>query len=141
MLTGTYELEVGTPSGLLSLEAHQGKPANVSFYVKNSGTAANSNIRFMSFKPENWKVEFTPERIDLIEPNTLKQVEMVITPAEEALVGDYSVAVRIDGEKSSKRSSSGSASRPPSAWGWVGIGIIVAVIAGLFGLFRAFGRR
>ncbi len=141
MLTGTYDLEVGTPSGLLSLEAHQGKPANVSFYVKNSGTAANSNIQFMSFKPENWKVEFTPERIDRIEPNTLKQVEMVITPAEEALVGDYSVAVKIDGEKASKSLEFRIGVKASSVWGWVGIGIIVAVIAGLFGLFRAFGRR
>ena len=141
MLTGTYDLEVGTPSGLLSLEAYQGKPANISFYVKNSGTAPNANIRFMSFKPENWKVEFTPERIDLIEPNALKQVEMVITPAEEALVGDYSVAVKIDGEKASKTLEFRVGVKASSAWGWVGIGIIVAVIAGLFGLFRAFGRR
>lgn len=141
MLTGTYELEVGTPSGLLSLEAHQGKAANVSFYVKNSGTAANSNIRFMSFKPENWKVEFNPERIDLIEPNTLKQIEMVITPADEALVGDYSVAVRIEGEKSSKTLEFRIGVKASSVWGWVGIGIIVAVILGLFGLFRTFGRR
>jgi uncharacterized membrane protein len=141
LLTGTYDLEVGTPSGLLSLEAYQGKPANVSFYVRNSGTAANSNIRFMSFKPENWKVEFAPERIDLIEPNTLKQVEMIITPAEEALVGDYSVAVRIDGEKSSKTLEFRVSVKASSTWGWIGIGIIVAVIAGLFGLFRALGRR
>ncbi len=141
MLTGTYDLEVGTPSGLLSLEAYQGKSANVSFYVKNSGTAINSNIRFMSFKPENWKVEFKPERIDLIEPNTLKQVEMILTPADEALVGDYSVAVRIDGEKASKTLEFRVGVKASSAWGWIGIGIIVAVIAGLFGLFRAFGRR
>ncbi len=141
LLTGTYDLEVGTPSGLLSLEAYQGQPANVSFYVRNSGTAANSNIRFMSFKPENWKVEFAPERIDLIEPNTLKQVEMIITPAEEALVGDYSVAVRIDGEKSSKTLEFRVSVKASSTWGWIGIGIIVAVIAGLFGLFRALGRR
>ncbi|MCU0558782.1 MAG: NEW3 domain-containing protein [Desulfobacterales bacterium] len=141
MLTGTYELEVGTPSGLLSLEAHQGRASNVSFYVKNSGTAPNTNIRFMSFKPENWKVEFKPERIDLIEPNALKQVEMIITPADEALVGDYSVAVRIEGEKSSKTLEFRIGVKASSVWGWVGIGIIVAVIAGLFGLFRAFGRR
>ena len=34
ILTGTYNLEVGTPDGLLSLDARQGKPANMSFYVK-----------------------------------------------------------------------------------------------------------
>ena len=141
MLTGTYELEVGTPSGLLSLEAHQGKPANVSFYIKNSGTAPNANIRFMSFKPENWKVEFKPERIDMVEPGGLKQVEMIVTPAEEALVGDYSVAVRIEGEKVSKTLEFRVSVKASGAWGWVGIGIIIAVIAGLLGLFRAFGRR
>lgn len=141
MLTGTYEIEVGTPSGLLSLEATQGRPANVSFYVKNSGTAPNANIRFMSFKPENWKVEFSPERIDLIEPGTLKQVEMIVTPAEEALVGDYSVAVRVEGEKASKTLEFRVSVKASSAWGWIGIGIIIAVIAGLLGLFRAFGRR
>jgi uncharacterized membrane protein len=54
VLTGTYGLEVGTPNGLLSLDARQGKPANLSFYVKNTGSAANHGIKFMSFKPENW---------------------------------------------------------------------------------------
>lgn len=141
ILTGTYDLEVGTPTGLLSLEARQGQPANVSFYVKNTGTAANSSVKFMSFKPENWKVEFKPEKIDGIEPNGLKQVEMVVTPYEEALVGDYSVAVKIDGEKASKTLEFRVGVKASTAWGWVGIGIIVAVIAGLLGLFRKLGRR
>jgi uncharacterized membrane protein len=140
-LTGTYELEIGTPSGLLSLEARQGQPANVSFYVKNSGTAANSNIKFMSFKPENWKVEFKPEKIDVIEPNGLKQVEMIVTPYEDALVGDYSIGVKVDGEKASKALEFRVGVKASTAWGWIGIGIIVAVIAGLLGLFRKLGRR
>jgi uncharacterized membrane protein len=141
ILTGTYALEAGTTSGLLSLEARQGQPANVSFYVKNTGSAANHDIKFMTFKPENWKVEFKPERIDLIEPNGLKQVEMIITPYEDALVGDYSVAVKVDGEKASKTLEFRTSVKASGAWGWIGIGIIVAVIAGLFGLFRTLGRR
>jgi uncharacterized membrane protein len=84
VLTGTYGLEVGTPSGLLSLEARQGRPANMSFYVRNTGSAKNSDIKFMTFKPENWKVEFKPEKIDAIEPGDLKQVEVIITPYEKA---------------------------------------------------------
>lgn len=141
ILTGTYALEVGTASGLLSLEARQGKPANVSFYVKNTGTAPNHDIKFMSFKPENWKVEFKPERIDLIEPNDLKQVEMIITPYEDAFVGDYSVGVKVEGEKAGKTIEFRTGVKASGAWGWIGIGIIVAVVAGLFGLFRALGRR
>ena len=140
-LTGTYGLEVGTPSGLLSLDARKGRPANVSFYVKNTGSAANHDIKFMSFKPENWKVEFKPEKIDVIEPGDLKQVELIITPYEDALVGDYSVGVNVEGEKASKTIEFRTTVKASAAWGWIGIGIIVVVIGGLFGLFRWLGRR
>ncbi|MGD8291803.1 MAG: NEW3 domain-containing protein [Desulfobacterales bacterium] len=141
ILTGTYGLEVGTASGLLSLEAKQGKPANMSFYIKNTGSASNSEIKFMSFKPENWKVEFNPEKIDNIEPGDLKQVEMTITPYEDALVGDYSVSVNVEGEKATKNLEFRTTVKASAVWGWIGIGIIVLVIAGLFGTFRWLGRR
>ncbi|MEJ2165529.1 MAG: NEW3 domain-containing protein [Desulfobacterales bacterium] len=141
ILTGTYSLEVGTPTGLLSLDARQGKTANISFYVKNTGSAANHNIKFMSFKPENWKVAFSPEKIDMIDPGDLKQVELSITPYEDALVGDYSVSVNVEGEKASKVIEFRTTVKASAAWGWIGIGIIVVVIAGLFGTFRWLGRR
>jgi len=51
ILTGTYALEAGTTSGLLSLEARQGQPANISFYVKNTGSAVNHDIKFMTSNP------------------------------------------------------------------------------------------
>ncbi len=141
VLTGTYDLEVGTPSGLLSLDARQGKPANMSFYVKNTGSATNQGIKFLSFKPENWEVEFKPESIDIIEPGDLKQVELIITPYEEALVGDYSINVNVEGEKASEIIEFRTTVKASAAWGWIGIGIIVVVIAGLFGVFRWLGRR
>ena len=141
ILTGTYGIEVGTANGLLSLDARQGKPANLSFYVKNTGSAANHGIKFMSFKPENWKVEFNPPELDLVETGDLKQVEMTITPYEDALVGDYSISVNVEGEKASKIMELRTTVKASAAWGWVGIGIIVAVIAGLFGIFRWLGRR
>jgi uncharacterized membrane protein len=134
-------LEAATPSGLLSLEAGQGNPANLSFYVKNTGSAANHDVQFMSFKPENWKIEFNPERIDILEPGDLKQIEATITPYDEALVGDYSVAVEIQGEKASKSLEFRVTVKASAAWGWIGIGIIVIVIVGLTGLFRWLGRR
>lgn len=141
IITGTYALEAGTPTGLLSLETRQGKPANFSFYIKNTGTATNHDIKFVSFKPENWKVEFKPEKITSIDPGDLKQVETIITPYEEALVGDYSVAVNVEGEKAKKNLEFRVTVKPSTAWGWIGIGIIVVVVVGLMGLFRWLGRR
>lgn len=142
VLTGIYKLDAGTPTGILSLETMVGKPANVSLFVKNTGSAVNRNVSFSSFKPENWEVKFNPEKIDALEPNALKQVEVTITPAKEALVGDYSVGLMVDGEKgSSKTVELRTTVRASTAWGWIGVGIILFVIAGLCGLFIWLGRR
>jgi len=141
ILTGTYGLEVGTPNGLLSLDARQGKTANISFYVKNTGSAVNNNIKFLSFKPENWKVEFTPETIPNIQPGDLKQVELSITPNSDALVGDYSVTANVEGEKVNKPIEFRVTVKASSAWGWIGISIIMLVVVGLTGMFRWLGRR
>jgi uncharacterized membrane protein len=141
VLTGTYSLDAGTPSGLLTLDARQGKPSVVSIFVKNTGSAPLQEIKFMSFKPENWKVEFKPEKIEVIEPGDLQQVEVTITPADEALVGDYSVGVSARGEKADKDIELRVTVKASAAWGWIGIGIIVAVILGLGGLFAWLGRR
>ncbi|MBW2305986.1 MAG: hypothetical protein JRG73_03540 [Deltaproteobacteria bacterium] len=141
VLTGTYKLDMGTPTGLLSVAASKGKPANMSVFIKNTGSATNHNITFMSFKPENWKVEFEPEKIEVIEPGDMKQVEITITPAEEALVGDYSVAISAKGEKAEKDIEARVTVKASAAWGWIGIGIIVLVVLGLGGLFARLGRR
>jgi uncharacterized membrane protein len=76
VITGSYKLEAGTATGLLSLETQKGKTGNISIYVKNTGSAPIHNIEFLSVKPENWKVEFTPEKIETLEPGNLKQIEV-----------------------------------------------------------------
>lgn len=141
ILTGIYKIDAGTPSGILSLEAYPGKPANFSVFVKNTGSAINRNITFSSFKPENWEVEFKPEKIDALEPGGLKQVEVTVKPASQALVGDYSVGVMVNGEKSDKTVEMRVTVKASTAWGWIGIGVIVIVIAGLSALFIWLGRR
>jgi len=141
IITGTYKIEAGTASGLLSLSTEKGKTGNISIYVKNTGSARASNIELLSVKPENWKVSFDPEKIEAIEPGDLKQVEVKITPAGEALVGDYAVGVNVKGEKSSDDLELRVTVKASAAWGWIGIGIIVLVILGLFGLFVSLGRR
>jgi len=140
-LTGTYILDAGTATGLLSLDALKGKKANLSIYVKNSGSAQLNNLQFLSFKPENWEVEFSPEKIDTLAPGDLKQVEVSITPTDQALVGDYSVGLSAQAGKISKTIELRVTVNASTAWGWIGIGIIVFVMAGLVFLFIRLGRR
>lgn len=142
VLTGSYELKLATPTGLLSLDARPGKAANVSIYVENTGTAENKDVSFTTFKPENWKVEFKPERVESLKPNDLKQVEVIITPYQEALVGDYSVNLQVKGEQEATASMELRVTvKSSTAWGWIGLAIIAVVIGGLVVLFRFLGRR
>jgi uncharacterized membrane protein len=140
-LTGIYKIDAGTPSGVLSLEAIAGKTANFSVYVKNTGSAVNRNITFSSFKPENWEVTFKPDKIEALEPDAYKQIEVTVKPAPQALVGDYSVGVLVNGEKTDKTIEMRVTVKASTAWGWIGVGIIVLVIAGLSALFIWLGRR
>ncbi len=142
VVTGSYGLKIGTAQGLLSLKARGGKSSNVSIYVKNSGSAENRNIVFTTFKPENWRVEFNPPRIALLKPNQVKQVEVIITPYEDALVGDYSVEVRAQGMEDSKDTVEFRVTvQANPLWGWIGVLIIALVILGIVATFKFFGRR
>jgi uncharacterized membrane protein len=142
VLTGIYKLDAATTSGLLSVDAVTGKPTTTAFVVKNTGSAVNKNIALNAFKPENWKVEFKPEKIEALDPGQIKQVEATITPAATALVGDYSVGLSADGEKSSNKSLELRVNvKAPTAWGWIGVGLIALVIGGMGGLFAWLGRR
>jgi uncharacterized membrane protein len=141
VLTGTYDISATTASGVLSLTALQGKPARISIFIKNTGTAVQGHIGLLSFKPENWNVDFVPDKVDGLEPGDTKQVEVIITPHDKALVGDYSVEIRANGDKVSKPVEFRVTVNASSLFGWIGIALIVAVIGGLALLFRWLGRR
>ena len=140
-LTGIYRLDAVTGNGLLSAEAVTGKPTTLSLLVKNTGSAPNRNISLSSFKPENWKVDFKPDKLEALEPGATRQVEATITPAATALVGDYSVGLTADGEKASKTVELRMTVTAPTAWGWIGVAIVAVVIGGMGGLFAWLGRR
>ena len=142
-LTGTYDLNVSMANELLSLSALQGKESNLSLYVKNNGSAIINNVQCVSLKPENWKVEFRPENIEVLAPDEMKQIEVSITPSEQALVGDYSVGLNVGAEAGSikKNIELRVTVKASSAWAWTGIGIIILVMAGLAFLFIRLGRR
>ena len=141
ILTGIYKLDATTPTGRLSLDAVAGRPSTTTLLVRNAGSALNRNIKLSAFAPESWKVEFAPETVGALGPGALQQVEARITPAAQALVGDYSVAISADGEKSGKTLEMRVTVRAASMWGWLGVGIIAVVIGGLGGLFTWLGRR
>jgi len=138
-----YQLILTTDSGNLNTKATAGKDNHFSFKLMNTGTANIDNINFTSTPPDGWVVTFNPTNISSSGPNQIQQVDAVIKPPEgKTIAGDYMITINAgNGKVSADAMSVRVTVVTPSIWGWVGIIIVVVVIAALGVLFMRLGRR
>jgi uncharacterized membrane protein len=141
VVTGFYDLEVTTPSGLLSAKTTAGKDKRIEMMVQNTGTAELKNVIFQSSKPRNWEVDFSPDTIPRLAAGENAQVIATITADDRAIPGDYVTRITARTQETSSDASLRISVKTPLLWGWVGILIILATIALIYYLFRKYGRR
>ena len=141
VVIGTYELQLTTPTGRLNAQGVAGRDNPLKLVVQNTGTADLHNITFSSDVPMNWVVKFDPQRIDLLPAGKTQEVTATLRPDSRAIAGDYAMTLRAQAAEASTSSTFRVAVQTPTLWGWIGVGIVVLVLAGLFGTFRVYGRR
>jgi uncharacterized membrane protein len=137
----TYNLYVSTANLRRNMDARAGEDNHITVILQNYGTGTIDNITFTSTKSEGWSVTFTPYKIDALEPGLQQEVDIVIAPPAKTIAGDYNVLLKFLGEKATYTLELRVTVITPTIWGGAGIGIAVAVIAGLVVLFRRLGRR
>ena len=89
----------------------------------------------------NWKVEFEPKTIASLAPNEKKEVQVVVTPSDKAIAGDYVASFRAGGRGESASADFRITVTTSTLWGIVGIGIIAIALLVLLGAVMRFGRR
>ncbi|HDR88988.1 MAG TPA: hypothetical protein ENN63_05090 [Bacteroidetes bacterium] len=141
VITGKYEMELTTPSGLLSSSITAGKEKTVELLLKNTGSSPLDNIRFSASKPVHWEVSFDPDTIPHLEAGENFTVKASIRAYDKAIPGDYVVTLSAQTPETSSKASFRMSVKTPLLWGWLGILIILAVIAVIYYLFRKYGRR
>jgi uncharacterized membrane protein len=137
----TYTLHATTDTGQLNMEAKAGQDNHMTAILQNYGTGTITNITFTSTKSEGWSVTFNPSKIDTLEPGITQEVDITITPPAKTIAGDYAVDIKFTGVEANYTLEERVTVVTPTIWGGAGIGIAVAVIAGLVVLFRRLGRR
>lgn len=137
----SYSLYLTTPDGVLSTTANSGKDNYFTLAVANSGTGDIDNINLSTNKPKGWTVDLSVTNIDTLTAGNFQTVEMNIKPPADAIAGDYEIIVRASGTQASDNLEVRVTVKTPAVWGWVGVGIIVLVIAGLAFIFMRFSRR
>ena len=141
VITGTFEMEMYTSSGRLNAEATAGTATNVTMVAQNPGTAPLVGISFTSFSPEGWTVTFDPERLDTLAPQEQREITVLIEPSEKTIAGDYSLSINGTALTASDSLDLRISVTTPTIWGWLGVFIVVLVIAGLAVVFVRVGRR
>ncbi len=141
VITATYSLGVVPTEERYNTTATAGKDNFFSIVVGNSGSGTIENVKFSSRKPEGWSIEFSPEKIDKLSAGSFQTIDVNIKPAPKAIAGDYQINLAADAKQTLESIDVRVTVETPTIWGWVGIGIILVVIAGVIAIFMRFSRR
>lgn len=141
VITGTYGLELTTPNELLSTEITAGSERTVDLVLRNTGSAPLENIELSGQAPMQWDVTFEPSEVERLEAGDSTTVKAQIKADSKALAGDYVTRISADAAEATDSQTFRITVETPVLWGWIGVIIILAVIGGIFYLFRVYGRR
>jgi uncharacterized membrane protein len=141
LVPASYSMYLTSADGLLSTTAKAGGESHLTLAVVNSGTGDIDDLNLSTSKPTGWTVELNPTNIDTLTSGNFQTVEMTIKPPSDAISGDYEITVAATGTQASDSLEIRVTVKTSAVWGWIGIGIIVLVIAGLAVIFMRFSRR
>lgn len=141
VITGSYKMELTTPTGLLSTDITAGNQKRVELVINNTGSSLLTGISFESSAPVNWDVTFDPKTVDKLLSGETAKVFASIKADKKAIPGDYAINIDAKTPEASSRISLRISVETPMLWGWVGVIIILGAFGCVYYLFRKFGRR
>ena len=141
VVTATYIMSLAPTEERYNTSATAGRDNYFSIEVNNNGSAAIDDITFSSTKPSGWTIEFSPDKIDSLDAISSQTTEVNIKPPPKTIAGDYQITLKASGKQISDDINIRVTVETPTVWGWVGIAIIVLVVAGLAFIFMRFSRR
>ncbi|MDH7523847.1 MAG: NEW3 domain-containing protein [Peptococcaceae bacterium] len=141
IISGTYKMELTTPTERLNASVVAGKEEKVNLVVRNKGGAVLNDINFSSYQPPDWAVTFDPKKVDALKPGESRQITALIKASSKAIAGDYVVSVTASTRETSSTADLRVTVRTSTLWGIVGLIIVLIVIAGVYRVFQIYGRR
>jgi uncharacterized repeat protein (TIGR01451 family) len=141
-VVGQADLSLSTPDGRLSGRAEAGRETTFTLSLQNNGSAPAEGISMSATPPSGWNVEFDPPQIEAIEPGGQRDVTARVTPADQALAGDYVISFRAQPEGETSQSIDFRVTvRTSTLWGVAGIALVALSIGVVGWAVMRFGRR
>ncbi len=140
-ITGTFDMDLVTANEVLNVDVNAGQASTLDLLVVNSGSAPLTAVDMTATPPSGWEVTFDVPTIDLISPGDSVPVTATITPADNAINGDYVITFTSSVPEVRATADIRATVKTSAAWGLVGIGVIVLALGGLAMVFRRYGRH
>ena len=140
-LTGKGELTLATKDTRLNASSIAGKESTSLIHLSNSGTGTLAQVSLLADAPGGWAVQFEPESIALLEAGETVDVAVTLTPASDAIPGDYFVALHARTLQASNTIIMRVDVVQATIWRWFGLGVVIIVLAGLIGVYARLSRR
>jgi uncharacterized membrane protein len=145
VVSGTYTLNLGTETGNLKLTTVSGEEKEFTFYIWNEGSASIDNVAFYGTTPQGWEVKFNPEKMvelpSIVQTQQPEKITMSVNVPQNTVPGDYMITVNAAGTQDQKKIEFRTTVQVPTKWGWIGVLIIIAILAILLGIFLKLRRR
>ncbi len=141
VVTGSYQMELTTPRGLLSSDVTAGDTKRIELEIKNTGSSLLKDIQLSANKPVDWDVAFEPSKIEMLKAGETATAVAILKASKKALPGDYVTTMMAKTPEVNADAQFRIAVKTPMIWGWVGVLIILATIGVVYYLFRKYGRR
>ena len=141
VITGSYAIELTTPTGLLSSRITAGDVKKIELEVRNTGSSELKSIELSSSKPADWDVVFDPDKVESLIAGSSTTVTAIVKASRKAIPGDYVVKMTARVPEISSTADFRMSVKTSMLWGWIGILVIAAVLGGVYYLFRKYGRR
>ena len=109
--------------------------------MRNSGSVALEDVRFGANVPQGWGTNFTPDMVTSLGAGLIQKSDLVITPPSNTIAGDYEIKVMAITTETLAEMKLRITVTTPTIWGWIGVLIVIVVIAGLAVIFGMLGRR
>lgn len=140
-ITGSFKLDLNTANERLSAKAVAGKATELAMVIHNTGTADLENVKFTSSPPTKWRVTFRPEEVATVKAGETGKVTALISPSGDAVAGDYSVNITGSAGGATDSAEIRVTVSTSRFAGFVGLLLLVAVVAAVMWVFRRYGRR
>lgn len=140
-ITGTYGLEATTSTSNLYVKAYAGETKDVTLSIRNTGNIDLTAVNLKGQASTDWTVTFDQDTIDVLPAGGVMELSAHITPAKDAIIGDYVTYIKASNAAVSSDCALRVSVQNHTGWGVAALVIIAALILGLVMVIRKFGRR